>query len=362
VMIAGIILGTFFILFTATSRRGKEKVVVFLNLFLLFLTLNNLQITLVDNEYIVVNFFVRKLLIPWYALIMPMFYTFLIHYLKIEKRVTPLLRYFMGLFVLEIAIRLVFISLYYPDKEQYVVAKYAQIEEMVNAFFSIVVLVKSFVLVFKYDKLFAYVLTFDNLKWIKTLLFLGSISILLWVCAIVMNLDKVLNPEIYIYYPLRLSCSIILYWLGYQGFFNFSLMTERIELRKVMLKNKKTQADPKYDIEQKDTTSFEQLNQFIIQSELFLDPHCNINTIASAIEMTPKKISDCVKSNTDGNFPDHINQMRVQKSKKYLSNSDYHFYTIESIGLECGFNSKSAFYTSFKKFTNQTPTEFRNQN
>ena len=42
-----------------------------------------------------------------------------------------------------------------------------------------------------------------------------------------------------------------------------------------------------------------------------------------------------------------------------IDKSDFSTYTIVAIGLECGFNSKSTFYTAFKKFTNVTPSEFK---
>ena len=52
----------------------------------------------------------------------------------------------------------------------------------------------------------------------------------------------------------------------------------------------------------------------------------------------------------------------VAGAKKFLAEPKYNDYNIEAIGFECGFNSKSAFYMAFKKFTNATPSEFKKQN
>lgn len=86
-MIISVIIGFTIIIRVLLSDKAKEKPIVFLNLFLLFFTLNNLQIVLLDNFFTEANFFQHNLLLPFYSLIVPFFYAFIIHYLQVEKKI-----------------------------------------------------------------------------------------------------------------------------------------------------------------------------------------------------------------------------------------------------------------------------------
>ena len=77
------------------------------------------------------------------------------------------------------------------------------------------------------------------------------------------------------------------------------------------------------------------------------------------MDLSEGYISQLLNQNSEKNFNDYINELRVEDAKSMLTNSEYDQYTIVSIGLESGFNSKSSFYSAFKKFTDQTPNQFK---
>ena len=54
-MYAGIVSGFSFLIFTNLSQLRKDKSIFYLNLFVLFFTLNNLQITLTEYNYLDLN-------------------------------------------------------------------------------------------------------------------------------------------------------------------------------------------------------------------------------------------------------------------------------------------------------------------
>ncbi len=365
-MIAGIILGISFVLTTRLSKRGRHKSVIYLVLVVLFLTLNNIQIVLVESGFFEVNFYLRKLLIPWYLLIFPSFYAFLTHYLKIEQKIYSFVPITIGLFLIEMVVRIGFIPYYFNDNNNFIVAKYSQIEEIVNAIFAIFLYAKAFLLLFRYANLYQYVLSYDNVRWLKIFMALGSLVILLWLTAIISNISEVLNPVIYIYYPMRLSCSIILYWIGYQGFFNYSILTQRIQIREdIALKKETIISISKIEIPTETESKENQL--LIIQNHIennnrYLDSMFSLEILASETKMSVSKVSSIINNHSNFNFSDYINQFRIEKAKTLLLEPKYDGYNIEAIGFECGFNSKSAFYMAFKKFTNATPSEFKKQN
>lgn len=365
VMIAGIVQGFIFITATSMTKRGKHKSVIYLNLVVLFLTLNNLQICLVDNNYIEVNFFIRKMLIPWYMLILPSFYTFLMYYLQVQHKIYSFVRVSVVLFLIEIFIRIWLSKNYFNETNSFLVAKYSQIEEIINAGYTIYLFILAFLLLFNYSKLYQYILSFDNIKWLKNFMFLGGFVLVLWVVAIILNLDKVINPQVYIYYPMRLLCTILLYWIGYQGFFNYLILTERIKLRNKTSENEnevvaifEKKIDSKNQNEQ-DDKRFLLIKNHIENTKRYLDPLFSLENLSDETEISINKLSQIINQKTGYNFSDYINQFRVDKAKKYLMSNKFSEYTIVAIGLECGFNSKSAFYSAFKKFTDCTPTEYK---
>jgi AraC-like DNA-binding protein len=89
----------------------------------------------------------------------------------------------------------------------------------------------------------------------------------------------------------------------------------------------------------------------------FLDSELNLVKLAEMLHVTPHKLSYTINTGYQLNFFQFVNQYRVEKAKELLLNNTKNF-TVLAIAYESGFNSKTAFNTTFKKLCGQTPTEF----
>jgi AraC-like DNA-binding protein len=217
-------------------------------------------------------------------------------------------------------VRFAFIPYFFHNENKFFIAEYAQIEEIINATYSIFLFVKAIIILFNYSELYQQVLTFDNVKWLKNFMFFGSIVILMWVCAIVLNLDKVLNRQVLIYYPLRLSSTALLYWISYQGFYNYSLMVERIQLRKEMEAEEKT-INNVSNSKESEEGKFKKIKKYIKKNKRFLDPTFSLERLSSEMGISTSKLSQLINKESGYNFSDYINLLRVEKAKKYLIKS-----------------------------------------
>jgi AraC-like DNA-binding protein len=89
----------------------------------------------------------------------------------------------------------------------------------------------------------------------------------------------------------------------------------------------------------------------------YLDSNLNLVKLAERLDLTPHKLSYTINAGYQLNFFQFVNQYRVEKAKELLLNNHQN-YTVLAIAFESGFNSKTAFNTTFKKICGQTPTEF----
>jgi len=101
------------------------------------------------------------------------------------------------------------------------------------------------------------------------------------------------------------------------------------------------------------------IRDYLTQSEDYCQKDFTILQLYDATQISPHKISTVLNLLESKNFNSYINGLRVEKIKENLKSKQYQKYTIDAIGTEVGFNSKSVFYREFKKHTGQTPFEYR---
>ncbi|TPG43917.1 helix-turn-helix domain-containing protein [Flavobacterium pectinovorum] len=108
------------------------------------------------------------------------------------------------------------------------------------------------------------------------------------------------------------------------------------------------------------TTQISILKHYMIEKEPFLEPSLTIQELSNQIEIPVRDLSILINHHMDQHFFDFVNEYRIQKAMSILKNPSKRDLTVLEILYEVGFNSKSSFNTSFKKYTNLTPTAYRN--
>ena len=97
----------------------------------------------------------------------------------------------------------------------------------------------------------------------------------------------------------------------------------------------------------------------IREEKIYMDPDITLDTLADALSIMPRDLSTLINRHFGINYYEFINRYRIEEAKRMLESSDYVSTTITDIYLQVGFNSKSVFYTFFKKLEGITPTQCR---
>lgn len=95
--------------------------------------------------------------------------------------------------------------------------------------------------------------------------------------------------------------------------------------------------------------------------KLYQEAELTLPQIAEKLQVPVYQASLALNEGIGKKFYDLVNEYRVQEAKRLLSDPRNRNFTILSVGFEAGFNSKTTFNTVFKKFTGQTPTEYRDR-
>ena len=103
---------------------------------------------------------------------------------------------------------------------------------------------------------------------------------------------------------------------------------------------------------------FQEVESFMSNREPFLNPDLNLKLLSQAMNISERQISNAINKNSGQNFYSYINQYRVEAVKIMLEENKQATFSIVGIGELAGFNSKSSFYTNFKKVTGSSPSQY----
>ena len=117
--------------------------------------------------------------------------------------------------------------------------------------------------------------------------------------------------------------------------------------------------DEEFTLSEENISTLKEKILLKMQEEPYISKSLNLTEFSKSINSNNKYISLILNSVFEQTFPTFINFYRIEKAKTLLRSETSGKYTIESIGEQVGFHSKSAFNRAFKKFETITPSAYK---
>lgn len=159
---------------------------------------------------------------------------------------------------------------------------------------------------------------------------------------------------------LFITCWFVLKALNHPELFRG--IDSKLQLAKDIIYKPKTAINLAKSENSQDTiiaTQIALLKNYMTDEKPYLEPSLTIQEIANQINIPVRDLSVLINHYMNQHFFDFVNEYRIQKAMEILKNNSENHLTILEILYAVGFNSKSSFNTSFKKYTKLTPTDFR---
>ncbi len=186
-----------------------------------------------------------------------------------------------------------------------------------------------------------------QVKWLKTLLFINSSFLSIWLVYIITFTQDI---EMNVYYPIMIILSLSLYYKSFYVINNKLVVFDSSSIYK----------RKKHDFDNSQIKILlERLNSLMEIQKPFLDGELSLNSLAKLLEVNPKTLSFLINEHIQKNFNNYINEWRIKEVKKRLTQKEYAHLKMLAIAFDCGFNSKSTFNLAFKKATGMSPTSYR---
>jgi AraC-like DNA-binding protein len=159
---------------------------------------------------------------------------------------------------------------------------------------------------------------------------------------------------------IQLILVLLMYTISYKSIIQPELFTSDY------VNHERSPAKEKYQTSslhpEKARTIQKKLLQHMKEKKPFLDANLSLEILAKQISESKHHVSQVINDKLKQSFNDFINSYRIEEFKRLVLEPSRRKLTVQELSQRAGFNSKSAFNTTFKKFTGKPPREFYREN
>jgi YesN/AraC family two-component response regulator len=100
------------------------------------------------------------------------------------------------------------------------------------------------------------------------------------------------------------------------------------------------------------------LGELMLMERLYVQPELSLQELSQHLQTNPVQLSATINQVLGKNFNDYINGLRIDEFIQKYRADRARRYTLLSLALDSGFNSKATFNRAFKKIKGSSPQEY----
>lgn len=162
------------------------------------------------------------------------------------------------------------------------------------------------------------------------------------------------------YTAIWITMSLLFWWIAYAGVYQLRILEERAEIHDLL--NRRNIPEPTGPAPVTVENGYaDRLNSLMNEDHLYRNPDLGRQLLADHLGISEGYVSQVIREGLGTGFVEYVNGYRITAARAMLTDTAFDPYSLEAIGREAGFKSRSAFYEAFKKATGATPGAYRKQ-
>lgn len=204
----------------------------------------------------------------------------------------------------------------------------------------------------KYIRQFSSSTEKSDLSWLKYFLLVLMLIVIAWFNLIFFDLKSLIKLTPLLYF-------VAVFLLAY-----FSLQQKEVfdfnknDLNELSTIREYKKDNPKRVSEKRLNELNEKLRILMNFEKVYLENDLSLPKLANSMNASCNETSFVINELYGDNFYNFINKYRIEEAKILLLSEKYKLLNVLGIAYESGFNSKTTFNTTFKKYVGISPTAF----